>query len=304
MEHKFDVDIAVEYGMAAAVLLDHIHFWLIKNKVNGRNYFDGFYWTYNSRKAFTEIFPYLSERQIKTAMDKLIADDIIKVGRYNTEPWDRTMWYALTEKGWCIVQKCQSGIAKMSDPNSGNVRPIPDIDTDSIPDKDTQYDNTSYSHTSYSPSTHRKRDNWTPQRFDDFWSIYPRHVNKTTAMRAWAKLKADDSLTDTILKDVKRRLDGEWKDADIQFIPHPSTYLNQRRWEDESPSEKPASPKPKYTRPRGEYGPSDGDYWNGMDRGQYYAAKTIEHLDDGTEIWVFPDGRKYNTVTREFYFND
>ena len=75
---------------------------------------------------------------------------------------------------------------------------------------------------------------------------------------------------------------------------------NQR----ESVAEKPAPPKPKYTRPRGEYGPSDGDYWNGMDRGQYYAAKTIGHLDDGTEIWVFPDGRKYNTVTREFYFDD
>lgn len=72
----------------------------------------------------------------------------------------------------------------------------------------------------------------------------------------------------------------------------------------ESVAEKPAPPKPKYTRPRGEYGPSDGDYWNGMDRGQYYAAKTIEHLDDGTEIWVFPDGRKYNTVTRDFYFDD
>ena len=72
----------------------------------------------------------------------------------------------------------------------------------------------------------------------------------------------------------------------------------------ESVAEKPAPTKPKFTRPRGEYGPSDGDYWNGMDRGQYFAAKTIEHLDDGTEIWVFPDGRKYNKATGEFYFDD
>lgn len=309
MMHMFDTEIATKYGVNAAVIFQNIAFWCEHERSNLTNYHDGLYWTYNSVKAYQELFPYLGKSQISSALQKLVDEGLIVKGNYNKLAYDRTGWYAVTALGETMFRKsaiaCSENqtmeISKIGNGDTENRKPIPDITPDI---RNTPYKNTMYSHTSYSPSTHRKRDNWTPQRFDDFWSIYPRHVNKTTAMRAWGKLKADDSLTDTILKDIKRRLDSEWKDADIQFIPHPSTYLNQRRWEDESPSEKPAQIRPKYTRPRGEYGPSDGDYWNGMDRGQYYAAKTIGHLDDGTEIWVFPDGRKYNTVTREFYFDD
>lgn len=72
--------------------------------------------------------------------------------------------------------------------------------------------------------------------FDDFWSVYPRKVAKQTAIKAWGKTGANDSqaLTDTIIADVKRRVDSEWKGKDVQYIPHPATYLNQRRWEDET----------------------------------------------------------------------
>jgi hypothetical protein len=71
--------------------------------------------------------------------------------------------------------------------------------------------------------------------FIDFWTIYPRKVAKQTAVKAWGKTGANDSqaLTDTIIADVKRRVDSEWKGKDVQYIPHPATYLNQRRWEDE-----------------------------------------------------------------------
>ena len=55
MEHSFDVMLAQKYGVNAAVLLKHFEFWIAKNKANGKNYFDGKYWTYNSRKAFAEL---------------------------------------------------------------------------------------------------------------------------------------------------------------------------------------------------------------------------------------------------------
>lgn len=73
--------------------------------------------------------------------------------------------------------------------------------------------------------------------FTAFWEVYPKRVSKQTAWKAWQKLgKVPDKLFDTIIADVKRRVDGEWKGKDIQYIPYPSTYLNQRRWEDEQPS--------------------------------------------------------------------
>ena len=224
--HSFDVDIAVKYGVNAAVLLNNIYFWCQKNMANKHNYFDGSYWTYNSRNAFTTIFPYLSERQVKTALDKLIEDGVIKTGCYNKDGRDRSLWYAMTEKGVCMVQKCQMQMSKMSNANSENVRPLPDIETsDSKP--------------VYKPdkSISRKRDkNVVSPGFTEFWNVYPRHVAKQNAMKAWAKIGADDSqaLTDTIIADVNRRLESEWRGKDMQYIPHPATYLNGRRWEDET----------------------------------------------------------------------
>ncbi len=68
--------------------------------------------------------------------------------------------------------------------------------------------------------------------FPKFWSIYPRRVGKEQARKAWAKLKADDDLLARILKAVEEQKRSEgWKD--VQYIPHPATWLNGHRWEDE-----------------------------------------------------------------------
>lgn len=130
MEHSFDIDIAKQYGIPAAVILKHLHFWIEKNRANESNFFDGYYWTYNSKKAFAELFPYMSPRQIDYAMQKLIDDGLVITGNYNKVAYDRTLWYAITKAGYSILQNC-----KMENTNSGNgkpenVKPIPDINTD------------------------------------------------------------------------------------------------------------------------------------------------------------------------------
>jgi len=66
-------------------------------------------------------------------------------------------------------------------------------------------------------------------RFDEFWSAYPKKVAKKDARTAWKKIKPAE--IEAILDNVaKRKLNG-WKDT--QFILNPATYLNGRRWEDE-----------------------------------------------------------------------
>ena len=70
--------------------------------------------------------------------------------------------------------------------------------------------------------------------FVDFWSSYPRKVAKGAAERAWLKLNADETLTARILHAVVAQSKGEqWLRDAGAFIPHPATWLNQRRWEDE-----------------------------------------------------------------------
>ena len=46
MKHIFDVNIAKEYGIEIAILLENMNFWLEKNRANNTNFFDGRYWTY------------------------------------------------------------------------------------------------------------------------------------------------------------------------------------------------------------------------------------------------------------------
>lgn len=129
MQHSFDVEIAKEYGLKEAILMNHLWFWIEKNKANEIHYYDGTYWTYNSVKAFNKLFPYLSERQINNTLKELKDKGIIQTGNYNKSAYDRTMWYAFTKMGISIMQKCKMENTKMSNGYVENVKPIPDINT-------------------------------------------------------------------------------------------------------------------------------------------------------------------------------
>lgn len=130
MKHIFDVDIATEYGINAAILFENICYWVKQNEANETNFFDGDYWTYNSKKAFSELFPYLSERQVRTGLDKLIESGLIKTGNYNKLAYDRTLWYALTQKGKSIGLFGRMDCIKKANGTVQNVAPIPNINPD------------------------------------------------------------------------------------------------------------------------------------------------------------------------------
>ena len=136
MQHSFDVNIAKEFGILEAILLNNLEFWIAKNEANGTNYYDGTYWTYNSTKAFNELFPYVSQRQIQNALKKLKEKGIIQTGNYNKSSYDRTLWYAFTTEGKSIMQKCKMDYANLVKDNANmlngnveNVEPIPNINT-------------------------------------------------------------------------------------------------------------------------------------------------------------------------------
>lgn len=70
--------------------------------------------------------------------------------------------------------------------------------------------------------------------FEQFWKAYPRRVGKGAAEKAFTKIRISDSLLKTILSAIETaKLTPAWLKDDGQFIPHPATWLNQRRWEDE-----------------------------------------------------------------------
>lgn len=69
-----------------------------------------------------------------------------------------------------------------------------------------------------------------PDRFADFWQVYPNKKGKADAAKAW-KRKGLDQIADQIIADVLARASGDrqWLEG---FIPHGSTYVNAEGWQD------------------------------------------------------------------------
>lgn len=97
MMHSFDPQIAVKVGVNAAIIYANISWWCAKNAANGHNVHDGRAWTYNSVRAWTELFPYMTAKQVRSALSTLEDDGLIVSGEYNESAYDRTKWYAPKE---------------------------------------------------------------------------------------------------------------------------------------------------------------------------------------------------------------
>lgn len=81
--------------------------------------------------------------------------------------------------------------------------------------------------------------------FDKFWKLYPRKVSKASAEKAWMKLSVTSGLLAVMLGALSKQATSiEWLKSGGQFIPHPATWLNARRWEDELPSGAAGAGKP------------------------------------------------------------
>lgn len=92
---SFCADDALKYGIAEAVLLYHIAFWLRKNAANGQNIYGGRVWTYSTVQGFAEYFRFLTPKQVRRAVDRLeergaLVSQVLSENRFN-----RTKFYTL-----------------------------------------------------------------------------------------------------------------------------------------------------------------------------------------------------------------
>lgn len=89
----------------------------------------------------------------------------------------------------------------------------------------------------YYKATSTRNSTNTLDRFDAFWIEYPRKVSKPAAQKAWRKISPNAELCETIMAGLRAQLPA-MRAKDEQYIPHPSTWLNNERWND------PVSAKP------------------------------------------------------------
>ena len=222
MEHHFNVEIATEYGMLEAVLLNHLQFWLKKNEANGTNYYDGTYWTYNSIKALGILFPYVSQNRIRNALKRLEEAGLIMTGNYNKSAYDRTMWYAFTEKGKSILQNYKMEVVKLQNQNDKTEKPIPDNTADNKADNKHKYgefENVLLTDEEYGKLKKKFPTDY-PRRIEDL-SVYLKSKNKKYASHyatilAWARKNND---MPRILKapEPEREIPEEERISDEEF---------------------------------------------------------------------------------------
>ena len=110
---------------------------------------------------------------------------------------------------------------------------IYDVDVDG--DKDVDVDIYSNPPTSPRRGSGRKK-SADMDGFALFWQEYPRKAAKAAAFKAWQKLNPSPELVERILAHVRdHKRSPDWLKDGGQFVPHPATFLNGRRWEDDIP---------------------------------------------------------------------
>jgi hypothetical protein len=160
MEHSFNTKVAEICGIEEAILLNNIFHWVLKNKSNGKHFYENRYWTYNSYRAFADLFPYMApekivikkdgsevkERElqrIRRSIKKLTEAKLLIDGNFNKKGYDRTKWYSLTDFAFELlssdknVSKETVVVSKTTEHGIKINTPIPDskqqiINTDKI----------------------------------------------------------------------------------------------------------------------------------------------------------------------------
>ncbi len=205
--HLFDTDVASEFGIPEAVIFNNIAYWTIVNKANEKHFYEGRYWSFNSVKAWGRIFPYLTSKQIRNALEHLVQTGLVVKGNFNKMAYDRTAWYAIGDEGkkWLhyrkqpICRKQQVDLPVGANGIAPQGEPIPDINTDINTDSD------SAAETNAAPTTQEKHQDYVKS----FYETY----EKTTGLkyiaqgRDWGMFK---SIRGVLALDEFRRIVAWW----------------------------------------------------------------------------------------------
>lgn len=71
-------------------------------------------------------------------------------------------------------------------------------------------------------------------QFEQFYKAYPKKVKKQDVKKWFKRNTPSNELFSSMMKRLEQfRASNDWQKDGGQFIPYPTTWLNQKRWEDE-----------------------------------------------------------------------
>ena len=220
MEYSFNVDIAQMYGVEESIFIHNLYFWILKNEANGRHWYEGRHWTYNSMAAFSELFPFWTTSQMRRIISNCVAKGAVIKGNFNKSNYDRTTWYALSETVTSIYANRHFDLLESTNGSAQIDTPIPDNKPDNKP-----YSKPDRGAKRFCPPTYdevkayclERKNNVDPQRWYDFYQSKGWMIGKNkmkdwkASVRTWEKR---ESKKETDLQRRKRILEEQIREAE------------------------------------------------------------------------------------------
>jgi hypothetical protein len=90
-----DPEIAEKIGLNESIIIRQIHYWLLKNEENQKNFYKGKFWCYNSLQEWQKTFTFWSESTIKRTFNSLEKLGLIIITKNPNNGFDKTNWYTI-----------------------------------------------------------------------------------------------------------------------------------------------------------------------------------------------------------------
>lgn len=98
MVHSFCTEFAERYSIESAIIIEHLYWWLHKNACESDMIKEDRVWCYFSAKGMAKYIPYMNSQKIRRELKKLEELEVVKVGNFNKQPTNQTLWYCFTDK--------------------------------------------------------------------------------------------------------------------------------------------------------------------------------------------------------------
>ena len=207
--HSLDPKVAKQVGINAALIIWNLSYLQSQRESQGGDefYHEGKWWVRHSYESLAEWHDYLSIPQIKRIMKKLEDDGHISKASLGKNPWDRTTYWHVSPVFMHSTESHHASDASVL--------------SDSTKSYDVQQKN-----------NNKQR----PAKFDEFWSLYPKKVDKKNSRAKFIKLP--DSEQQLAIAYLKTKPFAETmrtapKENPTQYVPCATKFIGGARWEDE-----------------------------------------------------------------------
>lgn len=95
---SFDTGIALHCGVNAAIVFNHICYWLTLNEENPDCQIDDKIWMYESQKKMANFFKFFSEKEVRDYIKILLDKGLLVKKKMCDNPFNQTNWYSLSDK--------------------------------------------------------------------------------------------------------------------------------------------------------------------------------------------------------------